>query len=772
MYRVLYVDDEAALLQIGKIFLEKSGKISVETALSAKEALDAVSSREYDVVISDYEMPLMNGIDLLKKLRSEGNTIPFIIFTGRGREDVASDALNSGASFYLQKGGDPKAQFDELINMTERAIGHKRAEEELIRANEQMAQVIEELASSEGELRQTIERMDEQDLVIKESEERYRLVLEATSDGIWDWDLTTNKAFFSDQYYLMLGYTPQEFESSFENWRLIVHPDDLRAVEPEILDSLKQPEGRFDVEFRIKAKSGDYRWIHGRGKVVARSEDGTPVRMVGSHIDITDRKRVEEALLESEEKYRLLSENSTDLVFRRRIHDGVYEYISPSVAKITGYSQDEFYRDQELLQKIIAPASVEYFRDAWEKFQKGEIPDEYEFQIITKSGELKWVNQRNALISDESGAIVALQGSVTDITRRKLDEERISENIVKYEALFDNFPTGVIVTNDTGTFIEVNRQAGEIIGVERDVLLSRSLGDGSWKILSPDGTLIEMEDFPAVIAVLEGKPVSGVELGIVTSRGEVIWILVNSAPIQIEGYGSVITFQDISNRRQMEMALGAVNKKLSLLTSVTRHDIKNSLTGLKGYLYLLEDIAHEQETKELIERLNMVANDISRKIEFTSTYQDIGSKSPEWQHPVHLIDEIPVDSLTLIHDLPDVEIFADQMLGMVFENLIINSRMHGEKASTIRLTAEQRENTLLLIYEDDGIGILDSEKESIFARGYGKNTGFGLFLIREILSITGISIRETGVYGTGVRFEIAVPPGAFRISRKDTSEDH
>lgn len=769
MYTVLYVDDEAALLQIGKIFLEKSGKLTVETALSAKEALDAVGIREYDVIISDYEMPLMNGIELLKKLRTEGNTTPFIIFTGRGREDVASEALNSGASFYLQKGGDPKAQFDELINMAERAISHKRAEEELIRANEQMSQMIEELASSESELRQTIERMEEQDQIIKESEERYRLVLEATSDGIWDWDITTNRTFFSDQYYLMLGYEPLEFESTFESWRRIVHPEDLRSVEPVILDSLKQPEGRFDIEFRIKTKTGDYRWIHGRGKVVARSEDGTPIRMVGSHIEITDRKRIEEALLESEEKYRLLSENSTDLVFRRRIHDGVYEYISPSVAKITGYTQDDLYRDQGLLQRIIAPASVEYFREAWERFQKGEIPEEYEFQIITKHGELKWVNQRNALISDESGVIVALQGSVTDITRRKLDEERILENIIKYEALFDNFPTGVIVTDKTGAFIEVNRQAAEIIGVDRDILLSRRIGDGLWQILSPDGNLMKMEEHPVVTAVKEGKPVSGVEMGIVTSRGEVIWILMNSAPIQVEEYGSVITFQDISKRRQMELALGTVNKKLSLLTSVTRHDIKNSLTGLKGYLYLLDEEVTEEKTKDLVLRLNSIAKDISRKIEFTSTYQDIGSKSPEWQHPVHLIEDIPVESLTLINNLPDVEIFADQMLGMVFENLIINSRMHGDTATTIWLKADQIENSLLIIYEDDGIGILDSEKEAIFARGYGKNTGFGLFLIREILSITGISIRETGVYGKGVRFEISVPPGAFRFSRKDTA---
>jgi len=109
MIRLLYVDEEPTLLEIGKIFLERDGAFLVDTTSSASAALAQMESTTYDAIISDYEMPKMNGIELLKMVRTSGNTLPFILFTGRGREDVVIQALNEGADFYLQKGGDPRS---------------------------------------------------------------------------------------------------------------------------------------------------------------------------------------------------------------------------------------------------------------------------------------------------------------------------------------------------------------------------------------------------------------------------------------------------------------------------------------------------------------------------------------------------------------------------------------------------------------------------------------------------------------------------------------
>ena len=128
MITVLYVDDEPGLLEVSKLYLERHGEFHVETATSARDALELIKKGNYDAVISDYQMPVMNGIDFLKEVRASGNPIPFIIFTGRGREEIVIQALNEGADFYLQKGGEPGSQFAELAHKVRQAVQQRRAE--------------------------------------------------------------------------------------------------------------------------------------------------------------------------------------------------------------------------------------------------------------------------------------------------------------------------------------------------------------------------------------------------------------------------------------------------------------------------------------------------------------------------------------------------------------------------------------------------------------------------------------------------------------------
>ncbi|MDO9035518.1 MAG: GAF domain-containing protein, partial [Methanoregula sp.] len=129
--RVLYVDDEPGLLDIGKLFLERSGAFAVDTLTSAVEALSQLKTERYDAILSDYQMPEMDGIEFLKQIKALGNKTPFIIFTGRGREEIVIEALNNGADFYLQKGGDVKSQFAELTHKIKIAVERKRGSDAL-----------------------------------------------------------------------------------------------------------------------------------------------------------------------------------------------------------------------------------------------------------------------------------------------------------------------------------------------------------------------------------------------------------------------------------------------------------------------------------------------------------------------------------------------------------------------------------------------------------------------------------------------------------------
>lgn len=144
-YLVLCVDDEELLLDLCRLFLERSGVLKVDTATSAVTALEILKEKEYDAIISDYEMPGMNGVEFLKKIRALDGLIPFIMFTGRGREEVVIDALNNGADFYLQKGGEPKSQFAELKSKVEYAIRQKQAENLLKQEREQLLSIFDSL---------------------------------------------------------------------------------------------------------------------------------------------------------------------------------------------------------------------------------------------------------------------------------------------------------------------------------------------------------------------------------------------------------------------------------------------------------------------------------------------------------------------------------------------------------------------------------------------------------------------------------------------------
>jgi signal transduction histidine kinase len=366
--RILYVDDEPSLLDIGKLFLEQDGTFTVDTLISASEALIRLKMERYDAILSDYQMPEMDGITFLKQLRASKNTTPFIIFTGRGREDVVIDALNNGADFYIQKGGEPRSQFAELSNKIRYAVSRKHSEEAL----------------------------GESELLEKEME----------------------------------------------------------------------------------------------------------------------------------------------------------------------------YHEKELI---------------------------------------KFYNQ----------------------------------------------------------------------------------------------------------------------------------------------------------------TLDDANKKLILLSSITRHDIISQLTVLQLYLEILKNKLPDTSYNEYFKKIEIATDRISSIVQFTEEYEEVGVNTPVWVDVSAIVnaakkDEI-VGLLQLVNDLPaTTEVFSDALIANVFYNLIGNAVQYGKKITTIRFSVLERNGDHLIICEDDGDGVPFEEKEKIFERGFGKNTGLGLALAREILSLTGISIRETGEPGKGARFEMTVPKEAYR----------
>lgn len=225
------------------------------------------------------------------------------------------------------------------------------------------------------------------------------------------------------------------------------------------------------------------------------------------------------------------------------------------------------------------------------------------------------------------------------------------------------------------------------------------------------------------------------------------------------------------NMIRSQKTLRQTNGKLNLLSSITRHDIVNQLHALTSYLELsrqsLEDPAR---LSELIAKEKRIAETIEHQIGFTRDYEDMGVNAPAWQNVEGVVRlaalALPLRAVRIEFDRSDLEIYADRLFPKVVYNLMDNALKYGGNAMTrISFSSHETGNGLLLVCEDDGTGIDPRGKKRLFTRGFGKNTGLGLFLSREILSITGITINETGEPGKGARFELLIPTGDYRYAR-------
>jgi PAS domain S-box-containing protein len=225
--------------------------------------------------------------------------------------------------------------------------------------------------------------------------------------------------------------------------------------------------------------------------------------------------------------------------------------------------------------------------------------------------------------------------------------------------------------------------------------------------------------------------------------------------------------KEIDERSQVENALHQINAKLNLVSSIARHDILNRLTVIYGIISLLQEGISDPKFSGYLKKAEESAIAIKRQIEFTGDYKNMGLEKADWQDVKDSVrqscENVDLKGVTLDIFSDNLEIFADPWLKKVFFNLIDNTLRYAEHVTKISVSFRESENGLDLFFEDNGIGIPFDEKEKIFERGYGKNIGYGLFMVREILAITELTIRETGEPGKGARYEIHVPKRYYRI---------
>jgi PAS domain S-box-containing protein len=315
-------------------------------------------------------------------------------------------------------------------------------------------------------------------------------------------------------------------------------------------------------------------------------------------------------------------------------------------------------------------------------------------------------------------------------------------------------------------FVDCNPAAEALFARSRAEILGRSPCDGFSPECQPSGDR-SAELLRQHLETARDKGSLRVEWVHLRPAGEEFTADVSLNRVQgPDGPLLLVIIRDISDRKQAEEALRQANRKLNLLTSITRHDMMNRLTALGGYVELSQEMTDDPDLREIFRKEEVLLGTLSHQVRFAREYQEIGIKSPVWQRVQDHVERVAAGiipgQVDITGELDCLEIYADPLMEKIFHNLVENAIMHGQ-ATRIRFSFRETPEGLLLICEDNGIGIPADDKDLIFSRGYGRHTGLGLFLTREILAITGLSIQETGLEGYGARFEILAPRGVFRF---------
>jgi len=846
MTSILFVDDEPSMLDVGKIFLEENAGYSVQCAISGKDAIDLMAAGKYDAIVADYQMPGMDGITLLKKVRETNKTLPYILFTGRGREEVAIEAINEGADFYLQKGGSARVQFAELAHKIRIAVERRAAEaalkesealnrkilenlpdyvlvyghdgeilyansasaevlgyrvEELIGKSvisfvtrEYQAKAIAKLASrrnendtslyeieikGKGNIRRRvivkgtpiqygdshavllvlidITDRDRAEAALRESESRLRSLIGSMNDLV----------FVLDKDLVFREYYQQNTDALFIRPELFLgrHLDEIGFPEPALgimknaLTQTLQTGTPSMAEYYLDMQNGRS-WfdIH---ITSFESSDGTRTGLTCVVRDITGRKQVEETLAESEERFRMLLQHVPSIAIQGYTLDGITHYWNEASEKLYGYTAEEAI-GKNLLDLIIPPEMRDDVRKAIAYMaETGQPIPASELFLMRKDRSLVEVFSHHALVKRPRSGLELFCIDI-DLSQRKQAEEALKQSETSYRGLFNTIRQAIYILNEDGTFLDVNEGAEAMYGYAREEFIGKTP-----EFLSAPGK----NDFPAVVDYLHkafaGEP-QVFEFWGLRKNKEIFPKDVRLYKGTYFGKEVIIAIgTDISERKQVEDALRLVNRKHNLLTGITRHEINNHLIALDGYITILEKKAKEPALEAYFQKSAFSLKRIASMIKFTKKYEKIGINAPLWYDIGELVGkegtQAMLGRIQLNNDIPaGTEILADPLISIVINNLMDNAVRYGEKITTLHVALHGLDGDRTIIFEDDGAGVPVDEKEKIFEFGYGKNTGMGLFLAREILDITGISIRETGEPGKGARFEVMIPKGIWR----------
>jgi PAS domain S-box-containing protein len=703
MIAVLCVDDESAHLEITKRFLEEHGELAVTTALSAQEALMMMETNRFDAVVSDYQMPGMDGIAFLRAVRPKNPYLPFILFTGKGREEVVIEAFTSGTDFYLQKGGKPEILFAGLADTIKKAV-----------------------------------KISADRKAFHNSEIRYRRLFETSPDGILIVDAESGKISEANPLVLtLLGYTREEILGK-NIWDLGVIRE--KSLAEQAAAELKTTGYiRYD-NLPVKTKDGRDIAV----ELVSNTYDVETQRVVQCNIrDITERRRAEE----EHGRLAAIVEGSDEAIIGKTL-DGIITSWNAGAERIYGYPAQEIIGRSVSL--LVPPDQPDDTRSVLDQIRNGEPVIRYETLRRKKDGGQIHVTLIISPIKDAQGRCIGVSTISHDITGRKMTEEALKKTMT--------------LLNDVGAMAHVG--GWELDVATKEVLWTKETYriheipedmklDLSRVILFydlPERGMLET----ALQRCTENGESFDIELPFTSNRGRHLWTRVWGRAVKA---GDVVvtltgTFQDITGRKAAEEALRAFGGDLDRRVAERTTDITDENANLMSEIrirldaerqlektvgekeVLLREVHHrvKNNLQIIISVLNLQSRYIKDEITLAAfresqnrvramalvhekLYQSADVKNIDFGNYIRFLGKnlfqffgMTGKGVTLSMDIQDIFLAIDTAIpvGLMINELISNSLKYAfpeERSGEISLAIHRQDHTLTILIKDNGIGI-------------------------------------------------------------------
>ena len=651
---------------------------------------------------------------------------------------------------------------------------------------------------------QDITERKQMEEALKESQERLDLALSGANEGIWDWNVKEKAVYFDPRYYTMAGYEPDEFPGAFEEWERRVHEDDLERVKSGIGQYMAGDLETYMAEFRFLQKDGDYMWIQAKGKIVARDDQGIPVRFIGTHADITDRKQAEEALRENQQLLGNILESMNDFV---AVLDPefTYQLVNTKYEELTGKLRQELIgKTPWMLFPGLKNTDVEA---VLQSAMKGDAIIGIESQLNFLGKKASWLRGSYSPLKDSDGRVMGVVFLGSDITRQKKNEEELRHLRNYLSNIINSMPSILVAVDRDGNVTQWNSQTEQATGVSFESACSQPLAK-VFPRLADEMVRIRT-------AIRERRVITCPKVTRKIEQ-EIHFEDITIYPLVANGVeGAVIRVDDVTEQIRLEEMMIQSEKMLSVggLAAGMAHEINNPLAGmiqtagvmanrLGTNLHIPANQKAAEEagtTMEAIEKF-MKARSIPRML---ATINESGqrvaaivdnmlsfARKSDSTVSTHVFDEI-LDKTTELaatdydlkkqFDFKRIEIqreYADPPVsapceGAKIQQVLLNILRNGAQAMQaagaetprfiFRTLFEQDRKMAVMEIEDSGPGMDEQTRKRVFepfftTKPVGVGTGLGLSVSYFIITENhGGEMLVTSAPGKGSTFIIKLP---------------